>query len=440
MELKLLPASVVVPESPMHVAWRQFPPAGKAVSILIPGGVLSAAFYFCISEFFSVRGVQNMLTSRIFLGGAYLVILFVVWGCAWMFAYKWRWYIFSVTAVLALLAGLALDRAFPMPTISTNPTPERVPPQTGCAVHNKQFVNCTDADLIKWGQPLLDRLRTALEKVDQASRARHARYLQDHNEQALHDRLEENIIINRCLENDYNNLKLYRAEVISRLPGGNPSNIDPLKLLELHGIGPDGIPDLMDKDSNFTAAQLILRDLGALTDQLQSTSSGTTDQPQHTPPPPKQSPTYSQDCQDSACAQGPNAKAIYNASKPAPKVVMQGTSQVGPVPEEERLMHRRSLAQLSNPGLELSFYVESYFQSPMFRVTCDRPCAPDTIFLTENGGALTMTNPHFLATDNPKVVLLGNGKPIDPKQKVIITVRSQDEVPLKSAKVEGYVQ
>jgi len=96
----------------------------------------------------------------------------------------------------------------------------------------------------------------------------------------------------------------------------------------------------------------------------------------------------------------------------------------------------------SKPGLSLTFSVDSTFQDPLFLVTCDRPCTPSGVMLTDNdtavgGGNMTGS---LLETKDPKVVGIGTGnrKWLYPGTKVTIFVRSRDDQPLASATVNAY--
>jgi len=85
----------------------------KRVGVGLSSAVLLAFFLFALNEFFSVRGVVNMLLSRLFL------VLFVVTGslllliCWTVFA--WKKSVAVVLFLLLLISAITLDRVIPMP-------------------------------------------------------------------------------------------------------------------------------------------------------------------------------------------------------------------------------------------------------------------------------------------------------------------------------------
>lgn len=102
---------------------------------------------FALGQFFQTRGVQNVLTSRIFLIIAVLFPVIWVWQIPFLLKSKrWKWAAALITAVL-LVGTYFLDRAFPLPgkgatvaavkhspliTVKIHPSafPVSVPPRT----------------------------------------------------------------------------------------------------------------------------------------------------------------------------------------------------------------------------------------------------------------------------------------------------------------------
>lgn len=299
----------VLPPEPTGIMLSRLTSVQERIGAILSGGALLAIFMWGISEFFSLRGVQHMLTSLVFLGISWLSAVLIVLGILRLLEIV-RWRLFTgIAALLLLSAAIVMDYSYPMPTTLT-----------------------------------------------------------------------------------------------SSIASG-PRDSSPL------------LPSA----------------------PLQPITHGAT---QNAPV------SYSQDCHDSACAQGPGSKATYNkyrASKPAPNVVLDSTQTLSPIPADQLVGPRRLEAGiLGKPGLTLSFHVDAAFSNPMFRVNCDRPCfATDILFAS--GGTATFggdLGSSLLSTDDPNVVIFGhgNGLSITPDITVIIEVRSQDDTPLNSATVEGYVE
>jgi hypothetical protein len=116
-------------KTPLRLRWEAVPPVGKAFAFVVSAGIIVAGFTWASSQFFQIRGVQHMLTSRIFLGLTVLFALLGVWGIAWVFFYSKRYYIIAAALVLLIVAGWALDRAFPMPAPSSPANPPASSPQ-----------------------------------------------------------------------------------------------------------------------------------------------------------------------------------------------------------------------------------------------------------------------------------------------------------------------
>jgi hypothetical protein len=95
--------------------WTGAGSAEKAFTCFISGSALLTLFTFCIGQFFQIRGVQHMMTSRFFLASAWLILVAGVWGVAWVRWYEHRWRITITAALILLLVAFLIDRAFPMP-------------------------------------------------------------------------------------------------------------------------------------------------------------------------------------------------------------------------------------------------------------------------------------------------------------------------------------
>ena len=102
--------------------WSRASRAEKVFTVFISGSATLTLFTFFIGQFFSIRGVKHMLTSRIFLFGACLILIAAIWGWSWLFRYGQRWFITIVAALILLLVAVALDRAFPMQAVVTTET------------------------------------------------------------------------------------------------------------------------------------------------------------------------------------------------------------------------------------------------------------------------------------------------------------------------------
>lgn len=96
------------------MGWSIASPIQKVVFLLLSLGTVSSFTLFALEEFFSVRGVQGMLTSRVFLFIAWLFPTLWIWQIAWLTKSK-KWRIASICVTVALsVAAVGLDRLFPM--------------------------------------------------------------------------------------------------------------------------------------------------------------------------------------------------------------------------------------------------------------------------------------------------------------------------------------
>jgi hypothetical protein len=144
-----LPAPEIIPPKSGSLSfrekWTRAGSAEKVFTFFISGSALLTLFTFCISQFFQIRGVQQMMTSRVFLIGAWLVLVAGTWGLAWARWYEYRKRITLTVALVSLLAMYLMDQAFPMPkaviestkrtpliTVRIHPSafPVSVPPRT----------------------------------------------------------------------------------------------------------------------------------------------------------------------------------------------------------------------------------------------------------------------------------------------------------------------
>ena len=155
-----------------------------------------------------------------------------------------------------------LRKAFPVQPSEKKP----------CHPENGNFDDCTDVEVLDWGQPVLERLNDAVQKGIKSMYQRHERYMQDHDERALNDKTVENADLCRSLENDYKNLKTYRALLLSKLKGGDPTSYDPINALTTPPYGVlwgGGRIGLAHADPfRLTEAEEILRDLQDLSNRL----------------------------------------------------------------------------------------------------------------------------------------------------------------------------
>jgi len=97
-------------------AWQNANLLQKGMFLFLSGGTVVSASMFAIGQFFQTRGVQSMLTSRVFLIAALIFPIIGIWRLAFLLnSTRWKW--IALAATLLLCAGAyALDRAFPMPS------------------------------------------------------------------------------------------------------------------------------------------------------------------------------------------------------------------------------------------------------------------------------------------------------------------------------------
>ena len=98
-----------------NAAWQRATQLQKGMFFFLSVGTVASATLFALGQFFQTRGVQSMLTSRVFL----LIAWFFPTLCIWQFALllkakRWKW-VASVVSLVLLAAVYALDHAFPMP-------------------------------------------------------------------------------------------------------------------------------------------------------------------------------------------------------------------------------------------------------------------------------------------------------------------------------------
>lgn len=105
----------LLPPRGMAVPPSRFTPRQKQVAIAVSGAILFTIFLWAISQFFQVRGVIHLMTSRIFLGIAWLMAALFVLGTLRAAGTK-GWKLRGVfLALLLLAAAIAMDRLYPMP-------------------------------------------------------------------------------------------------------------------------------------------------------------------------------------------------------------------------------------------------------------------------------------------------------------------------------------
>lgn len=138
----------------------------------------------------------------------------------------------------------------------------RPPEKKPCRLENGQLVDCTEAEVLDWGKPLMKRLGEAIEKNEKAMWERHREYQRTQNKAILKQNLIEHIELNRYLERDYKNFVIYRGALLGKLQGGDPTNYDPIQSLAIppRGYLAGGHLGLSDKYSMLSDAQAILRD------------------------------------------------------------------------------------------------------------------------------------------------------------------------------------
>ena len=161
-------------------------------------------------------------------------------------------------------------------TVQPNPQPKAEQPimplsTEECHAENRKLVNCTDADIVKWGQPLVDRLNGAVKQYEDTFNAGLRRYAADGNKEELKPgQLEANAYMNRYLKDDFKNFVMYRDALVSHVRGGDSTGYDPVQLLldESADHGQSGDLVLSDADSHLGDAQEILRYFQNLTQRV----------------------------------------------------------------------------------------------------------------------------------------------------------------------------
>jgi hypothetical protein len=126
----------------LRAAWFSTTPVQKGIVYLLSGGFVCSALMFALGQFFQIRGVQHMLTSRIFLGIAWFCASILLFGIV-RATNLTRW-IAIIGVVILLAAAILLDRAFPMSKTITPPLPEAKPDLVGW------IVNPTSPQLLLW--------------------------------------------------------------------------------------------------------------------------------------------------------------------------------------------------------------------------------------------------------------------------------------------------
>jgi len=109
----------VLPPEPSNIV-RSKPSlgiVGKVIRIAIPLSIAAFFFWlftFALGQFFQIRGVQHLLTSRIFLAIAYISLAICIATLVYGLKLKWAIQISVGGAIVLLLAALLVDRLFLM--------------------------------------------------------------------------------------------------------------------------------------------------------------------------------------------------------------------------------------------------------------------------------------------------------------------------------------
>jgi hypothetical protein len=111
-------ATVAPSAMSFNAAWQRATPLQKGMFFLLSAGTVASASMFALGQFFQTRGVQSMLTSRVFLVVACLFPIFWVWQVALLLQSKRGIWIAVATTIILLAAAYALDHAFPMAKIT----------------------------------------------------------------------------------------------------------------------------------------------------------------------------------------------------------------------------------------------------------------------------------------------------------------------------------
>jgi pimeloyl-ACP methyl ester carboxylesterase len=132
-----------------------------------------------------------------------------------------------------------------------------------CQLENGQLVDCTDAEILGWGKPVLQRLENALQADMKAVLDRHKQFPDQNDSMARGLKIVENATLNRYLERDCANFVIYRAAVIARLWGGDPDPHPALRYLCTNIAG-----GLSDQFSKFVEARSVWEDLRDISQRL----------------------------------------------------------------------------------------------------------------------------------------------------------------------------
>jgi hypothetical protein len=117
------------------------------------------------------------------------------------------------------------------------------------------------------GEPIIAGLNVAVKEGENSAVQRRQRYAYNHDDVALKYMVPENARLNRYLEQNYDNLRIYRTSVLGKL-AENPTNRDPLAVLGTHShynghlVLSDFAPNLLGE------AKAILEDLQDLSSRL----------------------------------------------------------------------------------------------------------------------------------------------------------------------------
>jgi hypothetical protein len=139
--------------------------------------------------------------------------------------------------------------------------PERT--ETTCHLEYNKLLDCTNAQVLDWGKPLLSRLDDGIKRC---IRQTTERIQEGHNDQ--NSKILESAFLNRALETDYNNFVTYRGAVVRTLKGGDPHPADPLIFLTSNNDIWRGKLVLRDMQSNLGMAMSIQTDLQDLSSRL----------------------------------------------------------------------------------------------------------------------------------------------------------------------------
>jgi hypothetical protein len=115
---------------PLAALWRNSNRLQKAFVILLSVGTVASVAMFAVGQFFQTRGVQSVLTSRVFLVIAVIFPAAWFWQMAFLTKSK-RWKcVAAILTMLLAVGAFVLDRAFPMPSLTSNATnPPLLPPK-----------------------------------------------------------------------------------------------------------------------------------------------------------------------------------------------------------------------------------------------------------------------------------------------------------------------